>query len=464
MDAERRAEFRRIVIKDDTERLRAELKRARPQLTVDEVNQFNREELVEQITDLRLRTGDTRAIKEPIGVPMEGAVGEVLPEVGRPVEIAPHVDPTQALLQMVLLMKREDGDKETRRIEEDRRRVEFERERIEEERKIRREEMLALQLKEEKRLEFEREREEKRIEEDKRKEELRVKIKEEEKEEKRKLKEEEKEEQRKLEEVRREEQKRLREEKERHDEIMLKMLENQLRNTEKVEDAAERRHRENLEDSEKSRKEAADRANSREMKLKRGAEILKGCMYKMGDDVIEVPMFFENADRHFESNAIDDDLRLALINPYLSEKARRLLTRLARDETDTYEKVKKALLTEFRLTPQKYRDMFRNAVKDKNESHVQFATRLLVLWKYYLDSREIKEDYNRLCELMIVDKFKDVLTPNAREFIRNKEEESWNPVQKVARMIDTYVNDFPENRTREEQGRREQGKRKSLEE
>ena len=450
MDAERRAEFRRIVIKDDTERLRAELKRARPQLTVDEVNQFNREELVEQITDLRLRTGDTRAIKEPIGVPMEGAVGEVLPEVGRPVEIAPHVDPTQALLQMVLLMKREDGDKETRRIEEDRRRVEFERERIEEERKIRREEMLALQLKEEKRLEFEREREEKRmqferekeekkVEEDKRKEELRVK-----------LKEEKKEEQRKLEEVRREEQKRLREEKERHDEIMLKMLENQLRNTEKVEDAAERRHRENLEDSEKSRKEAADRANTREMKLKRGAEILKGCMYKMGDDVLEIPIFFENADRHFESNFIEDDLRLALINPYFSEKARRLVTRLARDETDTYEKVKKALLTEFRLTPQKYRDMFRNASKERSESHVQFATRLQVLWKYYMDSREIKEDYNRLCELMIVDKFKDVLTPNAREFIRNKEEESWNPVQKVARMIDTYVNDLPETRTREE--------------
>ncbi len=246
-------------------------------------------------------------------------------------------------------------------------------------------------------------REEKKAEEDKRKEEIRIKQEEQRREKQRKQEEQRKEEQRKLEEDRREEQKRIKEEKERHDEIMLKMLQNQLRNTEKVEDAAERRHRENLEDNEKSRKEAADRANSREMKLKRGAEILKGCMYKMGDDVIEVPMFFENADRHFESNAIDDDLRLALINPYLSEKARRLLTRLARDETDTYEKVKKALLTEFRLTPQKYRDMFRNAAKEKNESHVQFATRLQVLWKYYLDSREIKEDYNRLCELMIVD-------------------------------------------------------------
>src|SRR5260221_11570344 len=173
-------------------------------------------------------------------------------------------------------------------------------------------------------------------------------------------------------------------------------------------------------------------------------------MYRMGDDVMEVPMFFENADRHFENNGIDDELRLPLINPYLSEKARRLLTRLARDETDTYDKVKKALLAEFRLTPQKYREMFRNATKDRNESHVQFATRLQVLWRYYINSREINEDYNRLCELMIVDKFKDVLMPNAREFIRNKEGEGWSPVQKIARMIDTYVNDFSENRMREE--------------
>src|SRR5260221_7313207 len=138
---------------------------------------------------------------------------------------------------------------------------------------------------------------------------------------------------------------------------MLRMIDSQSRNTERVEDAAERRHRETLEDNEKSRREAAERANTRDVKMKRGADILRGCMYRMGDDVLEMPMFFENADRHFESNGIEDDLRLALISPYLSEKARRLLTRLSRNETDTYDKVKKALLTEFRLTPQKYRDM-----------------------------------------------------------------------------------------------------------
>src|SRR5260221_4825687 len=256
-------------------------------------------------------------------------------------------------------------------------------------------------------------------------------------------------EERKADEDSRREDFRMRIEEDRREEVKMekdRCIEEQRR----VEDAAERRHRETLEDSEKNRREAAERENTRDMKMKRGADILRGCMYRMGDDVLEMPMFFENADRHFESNGIEDDLRLALINPYLSEKAWILLTRLSRDETDTYDKIKKALLTEFRLTPQKYRDMFRNATKERNESHVQFATRLLVLWKYYMNSREINEDYDRLCELMVVDKFKNVLLPNAREFIRNRKGEEWNPVQKIARMVDTYVNDFPENRMREE--------------
>src|SRR5260221_9512262 len=123
------------------------------------------------------------------------------------------------------------------------------------------------------------------------------------------------------------------------------------------------------------------------MKLKRGADVLKGCLYKMSDDTLEIPIFFENADRHFESNNIEDNLRLPLINPYLSDKARRLITRLAKEETDTYEKLKKALMKEFKLTPLKYKDMFDRALKEKNESYFQFATRLTVIWRYYMDSR-----------------------------------------------------------------------------
>src|SRR5260221_2240753 len=159
MDEEKREQFRRIVIKDDTSRLRAEIARARPHMTEAEVEDLTREELVEIITDSSIRTGEARSIKDPVREIEQGAIGEIVQEERRPVETMVHMDPTQAMLQIILQMKREDGEKEARRIEEDRRRLELEGEkearRIEEDRR---------------RLE----KEEKKVEEDRKKAELRL--------------------------------------------------------------------------------------------------------------------------------------------------------------------------------------------------------------------------------------------------------------------------------------------------
>src|SRR5260221_12623778 len=120
MEEERREQFRRMVIKDDTSRLRAEIRRARPHMTEEETDDLTREELVEIITDLRLRTGETSSIKESVSEIIEGAVVGTVPEVIRPVETVVHVDPVQAMMQMVLIMKREDVGKEAWRIEQGR--------------------------------------------------------------------------------------------------------------------------------------------------------------------------------------------------------------------------------------------------------------------------------------------------------------------------------------------------------
>src|SRR6266536_6599811 len=103
MDAERRKEFRKVVIKDDTDRLRAELKRARPHVSVEEINSMLREELVEVVTELRLLKGVTTSIKEAVEEEVTGAVGGIIteeivrPEVSRPANPAVHVDPMQAM-------------------------------------------------------------------------------------------------------------------------------------------------------------------------------------------------------------------------------------------------------------------------------------------------------------------------------------------------------------------------------
>ena len=62
------------------------------------------------------------------------------------------------------------------------------------------------------------------------------------------------------------------------------------------------------------------------------------------------------------------------------EKARGLVNGLSESETDSYEKLKSALLREFRLTPQTYRELFRTARK-KKMTKVMFST--LLGWKCY---------------------------------------------------------------------------------
>src|SRR5260221_5569479 len=127
MEADRKKEFRKVVIKDDTDRLRAELRRARPHVSVEEIESMTREDLVEVITELRLGTGVTTSIKEAVVEEFMEAVGEITPteirpeiRVSRPVSPVAVMDPMQAMMQMMLLMKREEREKEEMRLNLDR--------------------------------------------------------------------------------------------------------------------------------------------------------------------------------------------------------------------------------------------------------------------------------------------------------------------------------------------------------
>jgi len=68
------AEVRTAVLKDADERLRAELKRAKPGLDPKVVDGMAKESLGKKIAKLRLQLGVTTAIKGPV------------PEVGHPVD------------------------------------------------------------------------------------------------------------------------------------------------------------------------------------------------------------------------------------------------------------------------------------------------------------------------------------------------------------------------------------------
>ena len=109
----------------------------------------------------------------------------------------------------------------------------------------------------------------------------------------------------------------------------------------------------------------------------------------------------------------------------------------------TCDKLKAAILREYHLTPNNYRKEYASATKDKEESYVQFNTRLQVLLKYYLESREVGNDFTKMFNLLIRDRLFQMLPPAIKDHVLVKEEESWFEPNLLARIADIYANDHP---------------------
>ena len=66
-------------------------------------------------------------------------------------------------------------------------------------------------------------------------------------------------------------------------------------------------------------------------------------------------------------------------------------------------------MQEMQLTPSVYLDKFNSISKDSNETYHQFGNRLASLFEYYIESRQVNNDYDRLLQLMIYDRIKSSL-------------------------------------------------------
>lgn len=73
-----------------------------------------------------------------------------------------------------------------------------------------------------------------------------------------------------------------------------------------------------------------------------------------------------------------------LVMPALTERVRYLLRNLNQEESTDYESVKEAVLMELKLSPAEYLQRFERAVKRKEETWSQFASRVKTYFSYYL--------------------------------------------------------------------------------
>jgi hypothetical protein len=159
---------------------------------------------------------------------------------------------------------------------------------------------------------------------------------------------------------------------------------------------------------------------------------------------VDVRLFFNCVENLFDSFQIDDDLRAKLLLPLLTERARSIIGRMPKADLDKYDAIKQFLLTEYKITPRQIRSKFMSVVKQNDETYQLFASRLSTMFQYYTKSRDVVDNYDKLCEVIVADRLKETLPSDALQYVLSLEGESWFKPSKVASLADTFVNNCRE--------------------
>ena len=181
------------------------------------------------------------------------------------------------------------------------------------------------------------------------------------------------------------------------------------------------------------------RAETLADRVKRYGSALKQVVSPMPNDTTEIPQFFESKEAMFRIFEVPEDLQAKLLLPFLSVKAKTLISRLCARELEDYEGVRDFLLSEFKLTPREYKLRFDTATKQYDETYIYFAARLRNNLRYYLRSRNCLDEFDRLFALLVSDKLKACLPYGALNYVLSLEGQDWYGPARVAELADTYV-------------------------
>ena len=95
--------------------------------------------------------------------------------------------------------------------------------------------------------------------------------------------------------------------------------------------------------------------NSKEIRVKRASDLLHKSIQPLPKNAEDVPSWFVAFETQLTLNGVASDVWLPLLNQFLTDKARRLVDRLPATDVDTYDKLHKAIMREYDLTPSAYK-------------------------------------------------------------------------------------------------------------
>ena len=112
-----------------------------------------------------------------------------------------------------------------------------------------------------------------------------------------------------------------------------------------------------------------------------------------------------------------------MINPYLIERAQKIVGKFTADVAKDYEQVKTTILQEFKLSANTYLERFNIFKKRPDQTYVAFASRFKGLLTYYAKSKKVAT-FDKLQELLVCDGVKSSLSEKCLKHILSVESSS----------------------------------------
>ena len=115
-----------------------------------------------------------------------------------------------------------------------------------------------------------------------------------------------------------------------------------------------------------------DRRNSPVVLGKMFGDAMRASAIKMGSDLVEIVAFFKNCEQLFAVYSVPKSLQAMLIRPFLNDRAKTYLTKLDTTVSGDYERLKDAMLREFKLSPNVYLERFNTCTRTSDDTYVFF--------------------------------------------------------------------------------------------
>ncbi|GFV42688.1 DUF1758 domain-containing protein [Trichonephila clavipes] len=147
--------------------------------------------------------------------------------------------------------------------------------------------------------------------------------------------------------------------------------------------------------------------------------------------------FFLSLERAFAAKSVTDKFKPEILLNLLGEKAANIIIYLNDEDLKNYDKIKSIILQEFEPTPQSCLENFKKATRQNCESHVQFASRLITNWEYYLKLRNVS-NFEVLKQLIVSDKIFSTLDKETASHISVRQADKWFDPLTLGKEIDLF--------------------------